>query len=102
MYKYDLYLKTPFHHLSGLNQSLWKWDSAIQFPESSQFVLHRPAAKEAETSSPDTRIAPVRKMNSPVSLHFLSSILPENITSLSRKTFSVLKRVLFILMNGKK
>lgn len=40
------HFKTPFHHLSGVKQPLWKSDSGLQFRESSQVVLLRPAAAE--------------------------------------------------------
>lgn len=43
------YFKTPFHHLSGVKQPVWKSDLGLRFPESSPVVLLRPAAAEAET-----------------------------------------------------
>lgn len=43
------HFKTHFHHLSGVKQPLLKSDSGLHIPESSQVILLRPAAAEAES-----------------------------------------------------
>lgn len=95
------HFKPPFHHLSGVKQPLWQSDWGLHFPESSQVVLCRPAAAEAETVLLWATGLP-HYPNKLFSLCiFPTSVLSENIMSLSRKNFSVLERALFILMNRK-
>lgn len=93
------HFKTNFHHLSGVKQPLLNLDSGLHIPESSQVVLLRPAA-EAESAL--LQLATRQQGCLTIQTNCSDSVFPvfillEKITSLSRKTFSVLERLLLIL-----